>query len=146
MLLLPKDLREAIDSFDWIAKCDEIGKRYKSLEDEISALQGEVLIALMGLESIDDFTDGLEYALVIDKATAQSIAADCIKEILTPIAQKRVEIIKNNAKNNPPSWDQWMQFVMTNGNYSFLADKPTAQTFIESKTPKPVMDFIVKKT
>jgi hypothetical protein len=52
MSKLPKANQQAINSFDWQRKCQEIGESRNLLEEEITGLQSEVALVLMGLSDL----------------------------------------------------------------------------------------------
>jgi|GEM_PF-4036497 len=82
---LPKPNQQAINSFDWQRKCQEIGERHNLLELEITGLQAEVSLVLMGLSDlrtlhryIDDEIGGTGW---------QDIESSVVDGVIAPIAE-----------------------------------------------------------
>jgi hypothetical protein len=89
---LPKPNQQAINSFDWERKCHEIGEQHNLLESEITGLQAEVALVLMGLSDlrtlhryIDDEIAGTGW---------QHIESSVVNGVISPIAEI-LEIIVN---------------------------------------------------
>jgi hypothetical protein len=85
MAKLPKPNQQAINAFDWRRKCQEIGDRHNLLDTEISGLQAEVILVLMGLSDftalhrhIDDEIGGTGW---------QDIEASVVNDVISPIAE-----------------------------------------------------------
>jgi hypothetical protein len=85
MAKLPKPNQQAINAFDWRRKCQEIGDRHNLLDAEISGLQAEVILVLMGLSDfttlhrhIDDEIGGTGW---------QDIEASVVDDVISPIAE-----------------------------------------------------------
>ncbi|HMH43530.1 MAG TPA: hypothetical protein VK557_08610 [Pyrinomonadaceae bacterium] len=85
MAKLPKPNQQAISAFDWRRKCQEIGDRHNLLDTEISGLQAEVILVLMGLSDftalhrhIDDEIGGTGW---------QDIEASVVNDVISPIAE-----------------------------------------------------------
>ena len=84
MIKLPAFHQHAIKSLDWKGICQEIGDRHNLLDAEISGLQAEVALVLMGLSDlrtlhryIDDEIAGTGW---------QEIEASVVNDIIRPIA------------------------------------------------------------
>jgi hypothetical protein len=85
MAKLPKPNQRAINAFDWRRKCQEIGDRHNLLDTEISGLQAEVILVLMGLS---DFATLHRYIDVEIGGTGwQDIEASVIDDVISPIAE-----------------------------------------------------------
>ena len=92
LVKLPKPYQQAINSFDWPRKCEEIGARHDLLEDEIAGLQAEVALVLMGLSDlrtlhryIDDEIAGTGW---------REIEASVVNDVISPIAEILEIIVK----------------------------------------------------
>jgi hypothetical protein len=82
---LPQPNQQAINCFDWQRKCSEIGEKHNLLDSEITGLQAEVALVLMGLSDlrtlhryIDDEIAGTGW---------QDIEASVVNGIISPIAE-----------------------------------------------------------
>jgi hypothetical protein len=89
---LPRANQQAINSFDWQKKCQEIGEQHNLSEEEITGLQTEVALVLMGLSDlstlhryIDDEIGGTGW---------QEIEAFVVDNVLSPIAEIMEIIVK----------------------------------------------------
>lgn len=81
----PPAIQQAINAFDWQRKCAEIGEHHNLLDNEITGLQAEVALVLLGLSDlqtlhryIDDEIAGTGW---------QEIEAYVVDEVISPIAQ-----------------------------------------------------------
>lgn len=82
---LPKPHQQAINSFEWQRKCQEIGEQHNLSESDVTGLQAEVALVLMGLSDlralhryIDDEIAGTGW---------QDIEASVINDIISPIGE-----------------------------------------------------------
>jgi len=89
---LPRPNQQAINAFDWQRKCQEIGTAHNLTEDEITGLQSEVVLVLMGLSDlqtlhryIDDEIGGTGW---------QNIEAYIVDNVLSPISEIMEIIVK----------------------------------------------------
>ncbi len=127
LLRLPKDSQQAIESLDWLAKIEEIGKA-NGLEDEnIENLAIETALVISAVNPSNEYIDNIEDEIGLTKDEAEKIAGEAMEKIFKPIAQKREEIIKEKLKNRKPNWTEDMQFVLSGGNYAYYGDKPMAE-------------------
>jgi len=92
MAKLPKANQQAINSFDWLKKCQQIGEQHNLSEEEITGLQSEVALVLMGLSDlrtlhryIDDEIGGTGW---------QEIEAFVVDNVLSPISEILEIIVK----------------------------------------------------
>jgi hypothetical protein len=129
--LLPKDSQQAIASFDWIKESQNIAKTYNLFDEEVDDLIIEIGLLISGVSYPDEFTTNIEDEVGTTREDAEKISNEVLEKILKPIAKKREEIIKQNIKNNPQSWDKEMKFVLSGGDYSHLGDRPTSEALRE---------------
>ena len=129
--LLPKDSQQAIGSFDWMKESENIAKTYNLFDEEVDDLVIEVGLLISGVSYPDEFVTNIEDEVGTTKEDAEKISDEVLEKILKPIAKKREEIIKQNIKNNPQSWDKEMKFVLSGGDYSHLGDRPTSEALRE---------------
>ena len=91
MSKIPKSNQQAINSFDWLKKCQEIGEKHNLFDDEsvgvndLTALKTEVALVLIGLSDlktlhryIDDEIGGTGW---------QEIEDEIIENIFSPIGE-----------------------------------------------------------
>lgn len=90
MAKLPKANQQAINAFDWERKCHEVADGYNLTDEEITGLQAEVALVLMGLSDlttlhryIDDEIGGTGW---------EDLETSVIDGVIVPIAQI-IEII-----------------------------------------------------
>jgi hypothetical protein len=135
LLKLPRDLQQAINSFDWMSECEQIGEKHNLLDSEIADFQTETALIFLGLVLPDNYAKNIENEIGMSKGEAENLADEVLQKIFMPIADRREEIIKVNVKNRPPAWDKEMQFVLSGGDYSYLGDKPMADAIREGVKP-----------
>jgi len=94
MAKLPKPHQQAINSFDWQRKCHEIGQKHVLSEQEVTGLQAEVALVLMGLldpqtlhRYIDDEIGGTGW---------QEIETFIVDNVLSPISEIFEIIVKHD--------------------------------------------------
>lgn len=139
LLFLPKESQEAIVSFDWENKAEEIGKKYFSMEDDISKLQAEIGIVLVGLEDQDMLPSNIESVLGMNREKAEEIGKEIIQKILKPIVETLSKKIKFDLKNRPTHWQQNLDFILSGGDYtSFISEGMIKE---ENELPKPNTSF-----
>ena len=120
---LPKESQDAINSFDWGNIVAEIGKKYLLDEDEITDLQTETLLVLIGLEYGEFYAQNIENEVGTSKNEADKIAEEAYQKIFLPISDILVEKIKRNEKVKNPNLEQSIDFILSGGDYSaFLED------------------------
>ncbi|MFH1608837.1 MAG: hypothetical protein ABH951_02350 [Patescibacteria group bacterium] len=116
----PKEVQEAVSSFDWDKNSEEIGKKYFLTESEINALQIQIMLILTGLVDIYYFKTNIENYVGISKEEAEKITNEISEDIFKPISEKIIENIKNNVKNITGNWKQNLNFIISDGNYMAL--------------------------
>ncbi len=144
MIKLPKDSQRAISSFDWLGEAEKIAKANNLLDEEINDFQTETALVLIGLVNPDYYAQNIENNVGTSKDEAEKIANEALEKIFMPIAKKREEIIKENIKNSPPTWDKYMQFVLAGGDYSYLGNKPMAEAIREGMSQGNTVNLKVK--
>jgi hypothetical protein len=92
MSKLPKAHQQAINSFDWQRKCQEIGEKHNLLEEEITGLQTEVILVLMGLSDLDTLHRYID--LEIGGTGWQEIEVFIVDNVLSPISDIMEIIVK----------------------------------------------------
>lgn len=92
---LPKANQQAINSFDWLKKCQEIGENHKLLDDEIQGLKTEVALVLVGLSDLATLHRYID--LDIGGIGWEEIENEVIETILSPMGEILEIIEKHNA-------------------------------------------------
>jgi hypothetical protein len=101
MSKLPKSRQQAINSFDWLKKCQEIGEKYKLVEyeeggmNEITGLKTEVALVLIGLSDLHTLHRYID--VEIGGTSWQNIENEIIENIFSPIGEILGIIEKYNA-------------------------------------------------
>ena len=127
VMKLPKDRQDAVKSFDWVSKTEEIGKKFLLLENEINDLQVETLLVLVGLEDGSYFSQNIENEVGTSKEEADKIAEEILQKVFAPIGDKMIENIKNSEKIKRADLGQNLDFILSGGDYSAFAEKSTPQ-------------------
>lgn len=88
---LPKALQQAINSFDWLKKCEEIGGKYNVIDiddvghRELSGLKAEVGLVLVGLSDLDTLHRYIDDE--IGGTGWQDLEKEIIENIFEPIGE-----------------------------------------------------------
>lgn len=128
---LPKETRDAINSFAWGNIAEQIGEKYRLSESETNDLQVETLLVLAGLSSLDFFAVNVESNVGTSKDEATKIASEVDEKIFTPIYNKIHENIKKNLITKKPKLDQDIDFILSGGDYSVFLE-PSSGDFSPS--------------
>jgi hypothetical protein len=140
LALLPKEAQEVINNFDWLGKCEEVGKAHKLLEPEIELLQTETALIILGLEESEYFAKNIEKNVEIPASDSVIIAKEIEGKVLNPIAQEITKKIKEGMTDKRTKWDQNINFIVSGGNYAaFLEQRKAKNAFSEDKEDEPTM-------
>jgi hypothetical protein len=120
---LPKESREAIASVDWTSLSEEIGQKYYSLQEEISALQAEVLMVLIGLKGPDLFVVRVENNVGGTQEEAVAASREVFQKIFVPISNKLEENIRKSGAVDTASWQKNIDFILSGGNFLVFLDQ-----------------------
>lgn len=123
LMKMPKEIQEVLNSFDWMGKCEEIGKNHKLLYPEISNLQTETALILLGLEEEEYYAKNIEREVEISKEDAEKISKEIFEKIFKPIADQITEKIKAKVKDGGQKWNQNIDFIVSGGDYSAFIDR-----------------------
>ena len=124
VMKLPKEMRDAINAFDWVKATEEIGGRLLLTENEINKFQLETLLVLVNLEYPHLYENNIENNVGVGKEKASQIARETYQKIFRPMDAIFVENIKKNLKNKNPNWRQSIDFILSGGNYSAFLEIP----------------------
>jgi len=89
---LPSDLKEIIISVESFEKIQEIGKKYSLMLDDISELNDEINLLILGLTKQNDFVRNIAKRLEINDDMAYKISEDVNSEILDSIRDSLREL------------------------------------------------------
>lgn len=89
---VPKDIQQAILSFDLLEKIEAIGKKYKLKTDDIGNLAEEVGAVMLGITRPQDFVSKIKSR--IDKENAEKIVIDLNKEVFSQIRESLKKVHK----------------------------------------------------
>ena len=78
---LPKAVRDAIASAELEKKLQELAERHKLHLDKWDALENEVMLTLLGLESIDKLEENIKNEVGVPAETASALAEDIAEKI-----------------------------------------------------------------
>jgi hypothetical protein len=133
---LPKENQMALMNFDWVKISAEIGQKYFLNEEEVSDLQLETMLVLLGLEDPEFYVDNIENEVGTSKNVAEKVANEVLEKILTPINNVILENIKKSEEAKNPNWKQSLNFVLSGGNYGVFLEKGDAEAPVPTATPK----------
>ena len=125
MAKLPKEVQDAINAFDWVKITEEIGKNHSLYEDNITNLQVETMLVLVGLERADWYLDNIKNNVILSEEKTKEISNEIFQKIFSPINKILEENIKKNLKNKTPNHEQNLNFILSGGDYgAFLPPSP----------------------
>ncbi len=136
---LPKEIGEAVNNSNWVKITEEIGKKYSFSEKEITNLQAETAIILVGAEDSDLFAENIENNVRTTKEKAEKISAEIFEKIFIPINGIIEGKIKNNMQGKEMNWQQSINFILSGGNYSVLLENPTHKVSTEPQKVSSVL-------
>ena len=149
MVDLPREIQEAIGTFSWGGVVEEIGKKYSLSEDEVNDLQTETGLVLIGLEYGNAFASNIETEVGTSHEEAQKIAEEIDQKVFKSIYESLSNKIKLGLKNKNPKWNQNIDFVLSNGDYTAFLDADETKKIEENIPavipPKIDIGFINKK-
>lgn len=119
---LPKENKDAINTVNWVALVEEIGKKLSLTNEEIDKLQTVTGVALVGLINQDRYAFEIEN-IGITKNETQNIILEVTEKIVEPIAKKIEDSIKKKMPLKTPKWDERVNFILSGGDYSVFLDK-----------------------
>jgi hypothetical protein len=123
---LPVEIAKAITSFDWEKVAEEIGKKYYLFDENINALQAEILMVLAGIEDPAYFQIHIENNAILTKEESELITQEVTKEIFIPINEAIVQNIKEGEAMRRSTWDKNVDFILSGGNYGHFITKNAA--------------------
>ena len=117
-VLMPKEWRDIIDTFDWDTISKDIGKKYFLTEENIEDLQVEIGLVLIGEEEIGDLRVNIEYGLIIGGERARQIRDEIIEKIFAPMFNLFTENVKKSLPTRNIHWQQNLDFIISGGDYA----------------------------
>jgi len=130
---LPKEVQEAINGFDWIKITENIGQEFNLDEDEVTNLQLETLMTLIGVTDLKFYTINIENQVETTKDVATNIAKIALQKIFTPISNLIEENIRRNLKNKNPNAIQTLNFILSGGDYSAFIEPEEQENNTENQ-------------
>ncbi len=82
---LPNDVQEAIKSFDWLDKVQDLAKKYSLRVDQAGEFQTETMLVLIGLTHPNDYAREVKARLGLDSATVTNLVTDANETIFKKI-------------------------------------------------------------
>ncbi len=120
---LPKEIQDAINSFDWVKSTEEMGATYSLDEEQLSNFQAETALVLTGLVDPQFYAINIENHVETTKEQSERISDEASQRIFIPIRNILDENIKKNLKDKNVDWRQNVDFVLSGGDYSHFLSK-----------------------
>jgi hypothetical protein len=136
---IPKELRDAIASLDWVNIIREIGDKLLLTESQIENLQVETLLVLARITDLEFYANNIENETNVITETANQIAEEARVKIFNPIENALKENIKNNIKNTNLDWETSVNFILSGGDYTTIISPAAtvgAPTSTQSTAPE----------
>ncbi len=96
---LPPEIRQAVASFDWESKVQEIGQKNSLHVDKLATLQDEIFLVIIGLVYPDDFINQIKSRLGLPDDKIKTIVNDSNEMIFRPIREALVKIYDEEFKD-----------------------------------------------
>jgi hypothetical protein len=163
---LPKKVRDIIASTDITGEIIKIKEKYHLMLDQISTLEVETMLVMIGLEPAEDFVDNLQKNLKIDEEKAINIANNINESVFKRIRhammeqdaeQENKEILNKDSilweiENPTPTAQTITQtpkttsaLVETPKTQSNIPEIAPTQTLQKYTAPAPTKNIIEKK-
>ena len=123
MLKFSKEKQEAINSSNWIRVIEDIGKKFLLLDNEITNLQSETWLVLMGVVDLDLYERNIENNVGMTNDDAKKISDEVFNKIFMPVANEIESYIKDKKVAQNSSWDKTINFILSGGDYSSFIEK-----------------------
>lgn len=82
---LPKNIRDAVEQFDWSSEILNISQTYHIQIDEIQIFRDETLLVIVGLTAASDFEKNLVKNMGISHELAEKLVAESNEHIFKPL-------------------------------------------------------------
>lgn len=138
LAVLPKELKDIINIFEWDSLVEEIGKKHNLTPYKIFTLQIETALVLIGLVAPNLYIENIEQKVGVNQEEAKKITMETNQKIFTPMMNKLNETIKNNLPNRNIHWQQNLNFILSGGDYTAFI-KRIEET--KDEIPKPNESF-----
>ena len=92
---LPKSVQDAITSAGVEKHLRELADSHKLHLDQWTALENEVMLALLGFEPVSDLAKNIESEVHVDAATAAALASDVSQIVFAPIRGELERILEH---------------------------------------------------
>ena len=87
-IALPKVVQDAITSADIEKHLRELANVHKLHLDQWAALENEVMLAILGIQRMEDLEKHLKTEVNLDDATAHALAEDISRIVFAPVRQE----------------------------------------------------------
>jgi hypothetical protein len=135
---LPQKVRDIIASTDITGEIIKLKEKYHLMLDQISTLEVETMLVMIGLEPAEDFVDNLQSNLKIDEEKAINIANDINELIFMEIRHAMMEQDSKTGEENKETLDKdSILWEIENPKPTVQPIQPTIKTEEKAKeTPK----------
>ncbi|MEI7513459.1 MAG: hypothetical protein WCJ74_02455 [bacterium] len=149
---LPEKVRDIIASTDITGEIIKLKEKYHLMLDQISTLEIETMLVMIGLEPAEDFVDNLQANLKIDEEKAVNIANDINELIFKEIRHAMMEQDTGEEKKETLNKDSilWEIENPTPTNQTIkpavkIEEKPEEATKIQSNIPEIAPTQVLQK-
>lgn len=138
---LPKVVQDAITSAEVEKHLRELANAHKLHLDQWTALENEVMLALLGFEPATNLAANIKSEVGVDEAAAAALAADISKIVFEPIRgelERRLEHPEAEAEKQSGVDTVRDQMLSTASAQASTAPMPTPVPEAPPQEPKPV--------
>ncbi len=139
---LPKDIKEAISSTDFIYTVQDISKKYNLHIDKMGELSDEISLVMLGFTHPADFTKNIKNRLSVDENTAHEITKEVNEKIFKPIKESLMEIHK---KKDSSIAEQMGNEVVEQNNEEELDRKKILEEIEDTPKHQPLSETPTQK-
>jgi hypothetical protein len=118
LTILPKEMRELINNFDWDKKIEEICKKYNFTEDKIFPLQIETSLVILGIVDPVFYYENIKNNVVLTDNESKEVEDEVNKKIFIPMYDILTENIKKSLKDKVINWQQNLNFILSGGDFT----------------------------
>jgi len=148
LLMLPKETQAVLRDFPWFEILEDIGVKSALLEEEITGLQTETALLLVGVMSPEEYKQKLINEVGLTENEANKIQKEVLEKILEPIAEQITSKIKQGVNQRNTDIEQNISFILSGGNYIYLTDslrKKIDKSFIQKTPVSPTKTSLVSQ-
>lgn len=123
MLKFSKEKQDAINNSNWIRVIEDTGKKFLLLDNEVTSLQSETWLVLMGVVDLDLYERNIENNVGMTNDDAKKISEEVLNKIFVPVSNEIESYIKDKKVAQNSSWDKTIKFIISGGDYSSFIEK-----------------------